>query len=324
MAKFHWQAALVAGLAMQTALGQARAGAETFEETWTSARRVARVEELTWPWGDACKLEGDLARRACKGIRTARQAALTGKRYQVVVSGAVVAGAFDGKGTLALQARGCVLCKAVVIDGEHWLIGKARVGGEFPLLGAGAPKVADEAAAKEYAEKTVPQLGVEMVFSPTGGKEDAGKDHVILVDVLAWRMVDRCTGEVLASQPESAAAAQPSARAEECGGQLGPRPVAKRPEPGDSLPIQLSRWEVQRTLGGMRAQVQDCYRKYQIPGSASAQIEIQADGSVKSVSLKGDFSGTPTGACLIKAVQKAKFPAFKKGPMRVDYPFILR
>ncbi len=304
------------------------ASAETFEEISASARKLPDASLLVFPFADACKLEGDLARRACQGIRAARQAALVGKRWVTTATGGVGFGKFDLKGTLPVIARGCILCVASKPEGDPWfIVSKGTLAGDAgalagPDLGFVNQKVADEASAAKYATEMAPQLATELVFALTADKPAAkGGASALTAEVLAWRIVDRCTGDVLASEPDSAASAAPSGKAENCGGQVGrPKDVPK----DDGLPIVLSRWEVQRGMSAVRGLVQDCHKKYQIPGNANAVVEINSDGSVKSVSLKGDFVGTPTGTCLIKVVQQAKFPPFKKGPMRVDYPFILR
>jgi hypothetical protein len=300
--------------------------AETFEEIAVDAHKLPDAGALVFPFADACKLSGDMARRACQGIRTARQAALAGKRWVTISKSGVGFGKFDVKGQVPVIARGCVLCTPAKPEGEPWYIvakgvltsGETGLAG--PDLGQTMQRVADEATAQKFAADA--QLSTELVFALTADKPVAkGGSNALTADVLAWRIVDRCTGEVLLSQPESAAAAAPSGRPEECGGTVGkPKDVPK----DDGLPVQLSRWDVQRGMSAVRGAVQECHKKYQIPGNANAVVEINTDGSVKSVSLKGDFVGTPTGTCLIKVVQGAKFPAFKKGPMRVDYPFILR
>ena len=303
------------------------AAAETFEEIAVRARKLPDAGAVVFPFADQCKLGKDMARRACQGIRAARQAALVGKRWLTTAPGGAVVGRFDLKGTVPVVARGCVLCVGAKLEGDEWYIvtkgalSSSEAGLAGPELGSVQQKVADEAAAKKFASESA--LATEAVFALTADKvQDKGGSHALTAEVLAWRVVDRCTGQVLVSEPDSAADAAPTAKKEECGGSVGKRP--KEPPKDDGLPVQLSRWDVQRSMSALRGAVNECHKKYQIPGNANASVEINSDGSVKSVSLKGDFVGTPTGTCLIKVVQGAKFPPFKKGPMRVEYPFILR
>ena len=65
------------------------AAAETFEEIAVAAKKLPDAGMLVFPFADQCKLPGDMARRACQGIRASRQAALAGKRWVTIAAGGV-------------------------------------------------------------------------------------------------------------------------------------------------------------------------------------------------------------------------------------------
>ena len=46
-------------------------------------------------------------------------------------------------------------------------------------------------------------------------------------------------------------------------------------------------------------------------------------GRVSAARVKGMFAGTPTGACVQRAVKSARFPK-SRGSLSITYPFMLR
>jgi hypothetical protein len=56
------------------------------------------------------------------------------------------------------------------------------------------------------------------------------------------------------------------------------------------------------------------------------RLSIAPDGRVRSATVRGAFSGTPTGACVTAAVRAARFAPFR-GPASLtisEYPFVLQ
>jgi hypothetical protein len=75
-------------------------------------------------------------------------------------------------------------------------------------------------------------------------------------------------------------------------------------------------------MSGVQAKVSDCYRKFQVPGAADVKIAVGEDGSVTTVSVAGPVAGTPSGACVERAVSSATFPP--SSGLRFDYRLQLR
>ena len=74
----------------------------------------------------------------------------------------------------------------------------------------------------------------------------------------------------------------------------------------------------------IKGRVSRCFDRFKVPGLANVQVRIGKNGRVSSTTIKGIFSGTPTGSCVSSAVRAARFPRFKGAPITFTYPFVLR
>ena len=82
--------------------------------------------------------------------------------------------------------------------------------------------------------------------------------------------------------------------------------------------------DIQRAMSGVKHRVQACYDRHKVPGLVMLKIKVGRDGRVAKSGVEGVFSGTPTGNCVKKAVDRARFPRFSGPPMTFSYPFSLR
>jgi predicted Zn finger-like uncharacterized protein len=96
---------------------------------------------------------------------------------------------------------------------------------------------------------------------------------------------------------------------------IGPAPI---------LPPRLTKAQIQRGMHEIKGQVQRCFDRYRVPGWAKLNVTISSRGKVRAARVRGIFSGTPTGACVQTAASAARFPAFRDGPITIDYPIMLR
>jgi hypothetical protein len=92
----------------------------------------------------------------------------------------------------------------------------------------------------------------------------------------------------------------------------------------DNLPDQLGKGEIVAGMSKIKGRVGSCYDQFKVPGLANVSVTIGHSGSVRSASVSGAFSGTPTGSCVEKAVKGASFPRFKGADQTINYPFMLR
>jgi len=61
-------------------------------------------------------------------------------------------------------------------------------------------------------------------------------------------------------------------------------------------------------MNALKPKVQDCYNQFKVPGMATFNFVIGKNGKVSSSTVTGKFAGTPTGACVEKAIKTATFP----------------
>jgi predicted Zn finger-like uncharacterized protein len=84
----------------------------------------------------------------------------------------------------------------------------------------------------------------------------------------------------------------------------------------------LSKAAVVAGMNGVKGRVGDCYNQFKVPGMAMVNVNIGKSGKVTSAAVTGKFQGTPTGACVEKAVRTASFPP--SDGLSTPYPFNLR
>jgi hypothetical protein len=92
------------------------------------------------------------------------------------------------------------------------------------------------------------------------------------------------------------------------------------PEPVASGP--LSKSAVVSGMNAVKPKVADCYNQFKVGGMAMVNVVIGKNGKVTSAAVTGKFAGTPTGACVEKAVKSASFPP--SDGLSTPYPFQLR
>jgi predicted Zn finger-like uncharacterized protein len=93
---------------------------------------------------------------------------------------------------------------------------------------------------------------------------------------------------------------------------------------GADLPDSLSKSDIVNGMGKVKGKVGECYGQFKVPGMANVTVTIGRNGHVSSASVSGSFAGTPTGACVERAVKTATFGQFKGSPQTINYPFMLR
>jgi hypothetical protein len=117
-----------------------------------------------------------------------------------------------------------------------------------------------------------------------------------------------------------------NAMGDEGGGKAKKAKKAKKdkPAPASNLPKQLNMNQIRRSMSKVKGLVQSCYDKHQVEGRANVKLTITPKGKPTNVRVKGKFFGTDTGACVARAVKRARFPKFSGAPMAISYPFLLQ
>ncbi|MFL5303825.1 MAG: GYF domain-containing protein [Polyangia bacterium] len=84
----------------------------------------------------------------------------------------------------------------------------------------------------------------------------------------------------------------------------------------------LAKSAVVAGMNSVKPKVAACYNEYKQQGMAMVNVVIGKNGKVASATVSGKFAGTPTGACVEKAVKSATFPP--SDGFTTPYPFQLR
>ena len=123
-----------------------------------------------------------------------------------------------------------------------------------------------------------------------------------------------------AESPEQAEAADEPEKAPE-----KPRRVveAAPEEPTSAAPKTVK--ELRSALARLQGRVLQCHQRFEVDGVADVKVAVNPSGTVESASLAGEFEGTPTGDCIVRAVSAASFPTFDgTESVRVSHSFPLQ
>jgi hypothetical protein len=343
---------LVVAIALLAGAG-ATARAETFEEHAAKAvqvRDAAALGALFWAGTVDCKdASDDMQRRQCEGVRDARARAAAGRTY--AISGDATsfwAGAWDAtKGAVPFALYGCLACQSpvelggqrrfIVTQGEVSVKGGALTAAE---VYKGLRRFPNETAAKKWLTEAVPRLRSQFVFRVPAKAEafTSGEAKGYQVELIAFRAYDPCDGAMIChsdnvtdqnAAADKAACGGGKASGTDIEGEVkdgGETPPATQPvAPVEKeLPDTLTMFQIKQGMAKPTTEINGCFATYGVPGRSDVTVELAGDGTVKSVEVAGDFSDTPTGECIIKAIKKAEFAKFKRATMSFPYPIILR
>jgi predicted Zn finger-like uncharacterized protein len=84
----------------------------------------------------------------------------------------------------------------------------------------------------------------------------------------------------------------------------------------------LAKSAVVAGMNSVRPKISACYNEFKQKGMAMMNVVIGRNGKVSSATVTGKFAGTPTGACVEKAVKSASFPPSEG--LTTQYPFMLQ
>jgi hypothetical protein len=85
---------------------------------------------------------------------------------------------------------------------------------------------------------------------------------------------------------------------------------------------QLTPQDIKTVMSGVQKQMNTCFRMHGKAGPADVKVEVAPDGSVPGALIRGEFAGTPTGACVQAKIKEATFPA--SSGLRFDYRLSVR
>ena len=329
----------------------------SFEALLGSAEDIGDLARTLEPFTELCNEDRDMTRRQCEVVRAYLRNVLQRRTFRSDVEpGALVVGPYVQKqGGRMLTLRGCVACSHPVAGDRRHLVTvrpPAKVTAEeLKGLDVTALKVPHPSAhvgelwerevgsklraefvgklGPVWTQKTgkgkVPRKGAPA--SKGGWDDGSGEIRGLALNLLGYRVYNRCTGDVLVASPKAAFKVPVPANQPDC-----PKPevkvAASQPgvrQPDPIWPYVLSVGEIRRSMDAVRGQVRACYLQFQIPGTAELEIDIGGlDGNVLGVKILGKFEDTPTGDCVVSALGAARFPNFRATSMKVPYNFYLQ
>jgi len=310
-----------------------------------AAANAHRVNDLGWLLApvftddNACKTtagDDDLGLRRCEAVHEWALNDLAAGTYVAIGDDAALSilpyDATEKK--LELDVSGCLACtKPIKLeDGRPRFVTtrvpKAISAQKQKVVGLDISfhdvELANPELAAEWIKKMRSRLKVEFVFKvgqrwKAGG--DKGYEGVTFVRV-AHRVVDKCSGKVIASDPPSQKEAL-GLKDASCPDEMSDAEV--RAEEEAALPEQLVSKQINTVMTSVRAKVQDCFTEFADAGDNGAvtlKLVVAGSGSVSSFSILPPHDKTPVGIC-IRTVTKGKltFPRFRGEKMVITYPF---
>lgn len=106
--------------------------------------------------------------------------------------------------------------------------------------------------------------------------------------------------------------------------QLAEPTQPKSDEPPKTGRQKLSHDEISAGMDRVEPAVNACYAKLEVAGQVVVKVKILPSGAVAAVEAVDRFAGTPTGACVAAAVQRAVFVPFDGAAMTIRYSFTLQ
>jgi hypothetical protein len=322
--------AAAATMLLATPIARA-ATAASFEEAASAARPVRDLGDLVEPLFVDCKSDDDLEARQCQAVRDWLIETRAGETFVGFGDEAALSFApYDAsEKKLQLEVSGCLACgKPLKLEGDDrprfvtTRVPKSIRAGHAVGLEVGFDEVTidDEAAAQKWQKKMGQRLRVQFVFK-LGATWKSGTFEGVTFVPIAHRVVDRCTGKVVASDPPSTTDAQATPD-EHCPVELTEAERLAQEEAG--LPEQLTNIDINMAMAKLRSRVHDCAAEFEVAGTAVARLVVLKSGKFESITMQPPFDKTPTGYCLRTAIQSVTMPRFRGAKMIINYPFQLK
>jgi hypothetical protein len=305
------------------------AAAQSFDDIAAKATRVSRLDDVVWAFTGACERGDEIHKRQCRLVRDQRAKELGGATLLVEGDRAAldIAKWNPQRRSLAVALTACIRCEGIEVEGKKWFV----VGsGAQPRFEGGKLRVAalhgstrlfdDEAKATAWTSSLANarvQYVVRVPSQPVWTQ--AGKRGVSL-EILGFRVIAPCHGEVVLAKPESQpVAADPKA----CGGKAGHVEPAPEGKP-EKLPDELTGQMIKQAMQPVVAAANACFQRHKIRGRAKIALTISSDGVIVEQQLEGELAGTPMQGCIETALDKVTFPRTQKPRTKVRFPIVVQ
>lgn len=296
---------------------------DTFESKAQGATRIHKLENIVWALTAPCDQGDDTEQRQCRIVRDKRAAELAGMTFVIDADkDAFNAGTWNAqKKSSTLTLNACIRCSGVDLDGKTYFVVGGTAAPRFEAgkmrptqLAETARAFPDPASADAFAKRAA-DARVQMVVKAPKKWADGGKQGLAF-EILAFRVVSPCDGQVILSNPQSGPAeADPKA----CGAVVAGKPAEEGPK-AETLSMTM----IKDALKPVVLASQQCYSQFAVAGNAKLKLTVNGDGSIAKYEQQGDFVGTPTGDCIDKAMKNVSFPRTKKPQTSFAFPLQLK
>lgn len=206
--------ALVAVLVGWAAPARADLGFDDLARKATEVVGVEGLAALFWSQLAECKPDGDdVTRRQCEGIREARRAKVAAATFLVTADGALDPQPYSEKAmSIEITVRACAACKGVELAGERrYIVGRGDLkvtGGRVRAaeLHVGTMTFKTREEGRKWSAAIAPRLRADLLVRIPAALERWSEGGVsgYRVEVVGFRVVDPCTGQVLWAKPAAA------------------------------------------------------------------------------------------------------------------------
>jgi hypothetical protein len=327
---------LILGLVAFGGGAHAAGEATSFEALARTAEVAPEVDALAATFGDDCaRSRREIDRARCRGMQSFVQEKMARRLYTAVVDSPTVVTISDydaGAKGFRMRVVGCLTCDDPVDAqglGKRFLTLKVPAK-DADTMGSGVtlarPAIPfdslDEAKAWEATVK--PHLRAEFVFRATGTEWGYRQHKGVAFEPVAMRVFNRCTGDVIYSQPPSEGKVTVVEGLEGCGSGVAERTAAVGRDSGkeglEELPEKLGALEIGQALRAARGEISDCNTQFKMRGSVDLEFEVAGTGgTAQAVRAKGQLGGTDVAQCLLVAARKVQFPAFQQAKQTFKY-----
>ncbi len=328
------------GLALVVATGLASvsvAQARTFESAAKTAAPTSDLGLLVSPVVQDCdKARREIDKVRCRGLAAFFKGRDVGPSAFVrVVDEAQVVSASSYDAAIKgyhLRLVGCLTCQEPVQapgGDKRWVTLKTPVKGADTMtqaveLARPAMSFANAEEAAAWLDDVKPNLRAEFLFGTQGVDWTWKNFRGVAFPLLGSRIFNRCTGEVVFSDPPSEGRRAPIKDAG-CGKSGAPVSANDGAADGEGVAAKLDPVTINQVLGTARPEFVACDKQFRSKGTAYLEFIVTGQGgSAQRVSVSGAFGGTALGQCLIDASVRVKFPKFTGKTQRFRYPVSLQ
>lgn len=320
-------ALVLAGAALA---GGRDAQAASYDELRDQSEETGDLAFFLEPLYAKCAVGGDVAARQCDLIRSWYLERLHAGKFRLKADAAALqAQPYDAtQKSITLAVGGCLACKSPpeVAGGKRLLVTAVPTGiaGGVPVgveLGYHDVPLADAKEARRWVARVLPHLGVEYLFTVGAPFTVPNRGDGVKVTVQGHRVYNRCTGEILASQPPSTVTRV--APDEKCAEDKPTEEELAESRALAALPQTLTYRDIDKVMSKVADRIAECATEFELKGVAQLKLLLRGDGQGSVIKVMPPFDKGDAGLCLRVVLRTVVFPKFRDLAINLDYAFVL-